>query len=347
MGSVIWVSRRPRPVAVNDWRLPNGTRACAGLNRDSATQLAFRFQQFLEQQSISLIAAGITRSELYYRNNRPLLDLTDEPLPADWSCGSPSGYGMAPLVLWYLTRNPNGQQLMRNVSAADPGTGIAPGSLATAYGTGLAPGFASAEALPLPTRLLGVGLELTDSSGVTFQVPLLAVTPSQINYLVPAEAAPGLALIRHSRALSPGVENRETGTVTIRPTAPTLFPRGVTGVRFSPGSLVPEPFDVFRCESRAIGGISCFAVPVQLLPGSPVYLLLYGTGIRGRRSLAAVKANIGELEVPVLYAGPQGAFLGLDQVNVFLPESLRGGGSVQIAVSIEGELSNPLGIIIQ
>jgi uncharacterized protein (TIGR03437 family) len=195
--------------------------------------------------------------------------------------------------------------------------------------------------------LLNVGLEITDSKGVTFQAPLLFVSPMQINYLVPADAAPGLALVRHARPLPSGVVNRLTSTVTIRPTAASLFQRAAGVVRFSAGSLIPESFPVFGCTSSVIGGIRCFDIPVELPPEASVYLSLYGTGIRGRSSLAAVNAKAGELELPVLYAGPQGSFAGLDQVNVFLPPILRGSGSVNIAVSIDGELLNPMWITIQ
>jgi uncharacterized protein (TIGR03437 family) len=88
-------------------------------------------------------------------------------------------------------------------------------------------------------------------------------------------------------------------------------------------------------------------VPVEIPADSRVYLSLYGTGIRGRSSLAAVRAKDGEVELPVLYTGPQGQFVGLDQVNVFLPYGLRGSGPVDIAVSVEDEWSNPLRITIQ
>ncbi|HET8548213.1 MAG TPA: cellulase family glycosylhydrolase [Bryobacteraceae bacterium] len=335
------------PVMIIGWRLPNGTPACADLDRESATELAARFLRYLEERSISWAATDIPQSEFYYERRISFLTLSDDPLPADWSCGSPKGYGMGPLVLWTLARNPNGRQILRNVSAADANTRIAPGSLATAYGTGLAPSSARAETLPLPARLLNTGLELTDSRGVTFDVPLLAVTPSHINYLVPAEAAPGLALVRHMLPLPAGIENRFTSTVTIRPAAAALFPLGAIGVRFSAGSTTPEAFDVFRCSFSGIGGGGCFAVPVQLPPGVSVYLSLYGTGIRGRSSLAAVRARAGEVELPVLYAGPHESFVGLDQVNVFLPPSLRGSGSVDVAVSIDGEWSNPLRLVIQ
>ena len=49
---------------------------------------------------------------------------------------------------------------------------------------------------------------------------------------------------------------------------------------------------------------------------------MFGTGLRGRTSLEAVKLKIGGIDAPVAYVGAQGDFAGLDQVNVLLPRSL-------------------------
>jgi hypothetical protein len=47
-----------------------------------------------------------------------------------------------------------------------------------------------------------------------------------------------------------------------------------------------------------------------------VYLILLSTGLRNRSSLAGVSVRFGDLEAPVEYAGPQGEYAWLDQVNV-------------------------------
>jgi hypothetical protein len=44
---------------------------------------------------------------------------------------------------------------------------------------------------------------------------------------------------------------------------------------------------------------------IDLGVDTPVYLTLYGTGIRNRSSLAGVSVTISGMSVPVLYAGPQ------------------------------------------
>lgn len=70
---------------------------------------------------------------------------------------------------------------------------------------------------------------------------------------------------------------------------------------------------------------SCAPTAISLGPESDqVFLLLFGTGIRGRSSLSTVTATIGRETAEVLAAGPQGEFVGLDQVNLRLPRRLIG-----------------------
>jgi uncharacterized protein (TIGR03437 family) len=76
-------------------------------------------------------------------------------------------------------------------------------------------------------------------------------------------------------------------------------------------------------------------------------LKLYGTGIRGRGTLASVTCTIGGVAARVLYAGPQGGFAGLDQVNVVLPRSLSGSGLVSVQLSVDGLAANPVEVNIR
>jgi uncharacterized protein (TIGR03437 family) len=72
--------------------------------------------------------------------------------------------------------------------------------------------------------------------------------------------------------------------------------------------------------------------------------VLYGTGIRGRSTLSGVAVNIGLAAGTVTYAGPQGTFVGLDQVNVLLPNSLAGSGRLVLTVTVDGQTTNQMQI---
>jgi uncharacterized protein (TIGR03437 family) len=73
---------------------------------------------------------------------------------------------------------------------------------------------------------------------------------------------------------------------------------------------------------------------------------LYGTGLRGLTSLANASATVGGQTAVVDYAGAQGAFVGLDQVNLTLPQSLRGQGTVPISLTLDGKTANTLNIVM-
>ena len=88
-------------------------------------------------------------------------------------------------------------------------------------------------------------------------------------------------------------------------------------------------------------------MPIALGVDTPVYISLYGTGIRGRSSLADVGVTIGSVSAPVLYAGPQGTYPGLDQVNIALPLSLRGAGVVDVTLTVSGQSSNTVQIAVE
>ncbi len=81
--------------------------------------------------------------------------------------------------------------------------------------------------------------------------------------------------------------------------------------------------------------------------GDQVYLTLYGTGIKNRNDLANVKVKIGGIDAPVEYAGAQGFFAGLDQLNVRVPRELIGKGEVIVETSIENKVANQVRIVIR
>jgi uncharacterized protein (TIGR03437 family) len=80
---------------------------------------------------------------------------------------------------------------------------------------------------------------------------------------------------------------------------------------------------------------------------TPVYVSLFGTGIRNRSSLENVKVSIGGVNVPVLYAGAQETYPGLDQVNIQLPTQLRGKGEADLLLTVDGQAANSVRITIR
>lgn len=102
------------------------------------------------------------------------------------------------------------------------------------------------------------------------------------------------------------------------------------------GEQVREP--VFQFDSVTGKATS---LPIDLgTPEEVIVLELYGTGIRGRSSQAAVSALLGGVAGEVQYASAQPGYVGLDQVNVRVPRSLIGRGEVDFVLTIDGRTAN-------
>ncbi|MCX6602777.1 MAG: hypothetical protein NTV52_04210 [Acidobacteria bacterium] len=96
------------------------------------------------------------------------------------------------------------------------------------------------------------------------------------------------------------------------------------------------------------GNVAVGSVAPALYQGSVTGRMveLYGTGIRGRSSLAAVTCTIGGVPVSVVYAGPQGGYPGLDQVNLELPASFSTTGLSTVVLTVDGVNAAPISITI-
>ena len=242
--------------------------------------------------------------------------------------------------VWELSRKTSAA--VSTVSAASfSGESLAPESIVSAFGANLATGTQSANIAPLPTTLAGTSVRVRDSLGVERLAPLFFVSPGQINYLIPAGTSPGAATM----TVSSSDGSTATGTIQIANVAPSLFTANSSGngvaaavvlrVRAN-GSQVVEPVAEWNAAlSRFV------AAPIDLGgENDQVYLLLFGTGVRFRSNLAGVTVSIGGQNAQMQYAGQQGDFVGLDQVNLLLPRSLAGRGEVDLALTADGKAAN-------
>jgi uncharacterized protein (TIGR03437 family) len=231
-------------------------------------------------------------------------------------------------------------------SSAAPSVAVAPGSLATMYGSNLAAGNMPASALPLPTSLGGLTLSVTDATGAQLPAALDFVSPNQVNFVIPGGAALGDATFTATYG-----STSQATTTLIQNVAPTLFSMSGTGMGVAAATALevptaqPQqqtPVSVFECAASG-----CTPVPINVGVSGTIYLTLYGTGIRNLSSLANVQVTIGGLSVPVQYAGAQPSFPGLDQVNVSLPAALNGAGDANVVLTIDGQTSNTVMVNIQ
>jgi uncharacterized protein (TIGR03437 family) len=236
-----------------------------------------------------------------------------------------------------------------SVSAASFAVGDrATESILAAFGAGLAKTVATATALPLPTTLGGTRVSVIDSAGTERLAPLFFVSPTQINFQAPPGTAAGQALVTiitddktvaaespRIAAVSPGLFSADSNGTGV-----------VTGVALRVKGDGTQSFEPVARFDQASGRF--VVAPIDLVPDTDqVFLVMFATGVRNRSGLGAVSVKVGGVSAETIYAGPQGTFTGLDQVNVTLPRNLAGRGEVDVRLTVDGVAANALNIAIR
>ena len=223
---------------------------------------------------------------------------------------------------------------------------LARGSIASAFGTSLATTSQAAQGLPLGTNLAGTTITIIDSLGRQRLAPLFYVSPTQINYQIPENTALGTARIQINSSSQPA----KTEYIQIVNNAPGLFTAQADGQGVASAEITRIKSDGSRSDEHVAqydsSSNSFSAIPIDLgNVNDKVFLILYGTGLRGRN--LNVAAKIGNQNVSVDYIGAQGTYVGLDQVNIQLPNGLAGTGEVEVNLTEQGQNANPVKIKIK
>ena len=199
--------------------------------------------------------------------------------------------------------------------AASYGPRVSPGSLASIFGSGLASSTAGAAGFPLPTTLAGATVFVSQSQKAV-EAPLVYASPSQINFQVPNELAPGSAVLY----------------VTVGGGQSLLFT--FTVVSASPGIF--QDTHNHAVAQNADHSLNTSSKPAAV--GSVVVVYLTGQGpvdhpvpdgVRTPASpLARVTstptATIGGVAAPVQFLGLAPGFAGLAQANIQIPKLATG-----------------------
>jgi len=225
-------------------------------------------------------------------------------------------------------------QISSVVNAGDGGSDVAPGGLISVYGNQLSPVNMATSEIPLPTALANSCLSVNG-----LPVPILFVSPSQVNAQMPFQAIGDVTLILRT----PGGQSDDYNLV-IQPNAPSVFLAAVgpdvnvpTVVRNDDNQLVTPSHPIHRRSNTAL-----VIYLTGLGPTSPAV----GTGQAGPSNPLALTltqptVTLGGVELPLLYSGLAPGLVGVDQINVSVPYKVPEGMSVPLVIT-QGTVSTSI-----
>lgn len=199
-------------------------------------------------------------------------------------------------------------------------TAVAPGALASIFGTQLAPVEAAARNVPLPAQLGGVSALVN-----AIPAPFYYISPGQLNVQIPYETPPGPARITVNN-------NGQTSSifVTVDAAAPGIFTdasRALVPTNRASGGQVIEMYMTGAgavTPTIATGAAPSLQTPIANLP----------------RPTQAARVTVGGVDAAIIFIGIPPALAGVTQVNFRVPATLPAGVH-QVVVTIGGVDSTP------
>jgi len=243
--------------------------------------------------------------------------------------------GIAPNQTPPPTLYPNGT--VNNLNPVG-GAGLAPGTIAAVYGTGLAAGAVSTGAAPLPVTfdktfaLLGptqAPLYSLTSSQIDIQIPNEATATQQLPIVVSVNNALTLPLMLDIVATAPGVLSFVDG-----PTPPYVQNGAHIVAQRADGTLVSgtspaKPGEVLVMYAVGLGATNPSVASGAATPASPYHLVTVQPTV-----------TVGSQPSTVSFAGLTAFFVGLYQINFQVPANAAS-GELEVDVTQNGIAANP------
>jgi beta-glucosidase len=225
------------------------------------------------------------------------------------------------------------------INAASSATGaVAPGSIASVYGSFLLTAASGAVTLPLPTSLGGLSLDFGTVDG-----PLIYASTGQVNLQVPWEVA---GQTQASLTATFAGETSVPQTADIAPYAPGIFSINAQGS--GPGAILDSSYRLISPSNPAGAGLTV--------------ILIYCTGLGAvsnqpatgaaapnspfSQTLATPTVMIGGVPAQVLFSGLAPGTVGEYQVNAVVPANAPTGNAVPVVISMGGAMSNSVQIAV-
>ncbi|MGH8245735.1 MAG: IPT/TIG domain-containing protein [Gammaproteobacteria bacterium] len=217
-------------------------------------------------------------------------------------------------------------------------TVVSPGSLASLFGVNLAARAEAAVSVPLPTTLGGTQVLVNDMAA-----PLFFVSPTQINFQVPAEVA-GTSMIV---VVASGNDLSPPATTPVAPQGPGIFTAAASGA--GQAAVLNQDGSANSAQNPAAAGsvLQIFATGLGATnppaatgqPGalSPPF------NVTVQQPIVLVGGSAADVEFSALAPG----FVGLYQVNARIPAATAAGNSVTLQVQMGGRNSNLVTIAVR
>jgi uncharacterized protein (TIGR03437 family) len=286
-------------------------------NPTTTTSLA---TQMTEAPLLGVNGSAFTRTVAPLYNQTAIINLTV------------SGFTVLP---WTYDAAVAPPAISKIVNAADLSAGIAPGGLITVFGSSLSPVNLATSEIPLPTALADSCLTVNG-----LPVPILFVSPAQLNAQMPFETVGNVAVVLRT----PGGSSNNFN-IQVIPTAPSVFHSGTAGPLFDIPTVFRNSNNELVTDSDPVHKNDILVI---YLTGMGATTPAVATGMPAPVNPLAVALNkptvtLGNSQLGLLYYGLAPGTVGVYQINVQVPSSIKSGLAVPLTIS-QGAFSSSLSV---
>ena len=175
--------------------------------------------------------------------------------------------------------------------------------------------------------------------------PRIALAPGQ--WAPETATGPAVVLIRSAAGII------SASAVEIVALAPGLFSADATGQGIAAAVALRVKADNTQSFEPVVrfDAVQQRFIPVPIDLGAEtdqVFLVLFGSGLRNRSSLASVVTRVGGEFVPATFAGPLSSAVGVEQINLGpLPRKLAGRSLVDVVMIVDGKPANIVQVVLK
>jgi uncharacterized protein (TIGR03437 family) len=231
--------------------------------------------------------------------------------------------------------NPGG---VVNAASDAPDAPVAPGSIASVYGSFPVSGPVHAATVPLPLNLSGLTMDFGGTSA-----PLFFVSAGQVNIQVPWELA---GQSQASLSSTAGTQKSASQVVNLAAFSPGIFSTNAQGS--GQGAILDSSYRLVDNSNPATPGstyILIYCTGLGAVTNQPPTGSAPGSGVPAQTTTTPT-VMIGGVPATVSFSGLAPGFVGAYQVNALVPAAAATGNAVPVVIEIGGVVSNTVTIAV-